>query len=114
MKAVASPLNPVLTAPRRAQVLWVRPMFQLAGSLLVAVAVPYAIAAAITPELLALDLYYVSLAASVLAITLAFWTKRTTPTCCPVNTGTVRVSWKETSRDTSPSSLRTGSDLVVA
>lgn len=76
MKAVASPLNPVLTAPRRAQVLWVRPLFQLAGSLLVAVAVPYAIAGAITPDLLALDLYYVSLAASVFAITLAFWTYR--------------------------------------
>lgn len=76
MKAVASPLSAVLSAPRRAQVIWVRPLFQLLGSMVAAVAVPYAIAAGITPELLALDLYYVSLAASVIAITLAFWTYR--------------------------------------
>lgn len=76
MKSVASPLSTVLSAPRRTRVIWVRPLFQLLGSLLAAVGVPYAIAAAITPELLALDLYYVSLAASVLAITLAFWTYR--------------------------------------
>jgi lipopolysaccharide/colanic/teichoic acid biosynthesis glycosyltransferase len=76
MKAVASPLSAVLSAPRRAQVIWVRPLFQLLGSMVAAVGVPYAIAAGITPELLALDLYYVSLAASVIAITLAFWTYR--------------------------------------
>ena len=76
MRSVASPLSTVLSAPRRARVVWVRPLFQLVGSLIAAVAVPYAIAAAITPALLTLDLYYVSLAASVLAITLAFWTYR--------------------------------------
>jgi len=69
-------MSSVLTAPRRAQVIWVRPLFQLLGSLFVAVAVPYALAAGITPELLGLDLYYVSLAASVTAIALAFWTYR--------------------------------------
>lgn len=76
MKSVASPLSTVLSAPRRAQVIWVRPLFQLLGSLFVAVALPYAVAAGITPELLGLDLYYVSLAASVSAIVLAFWTYR--------------------------------------
>jgi lipopolysaccharide/colanic/teichoic acid biosynthesis glycosyltransferase len=66
----------MLAAPGRVQVIWSRALFQLVGSLLVAVAVPYAIAALVTPELLALDLYYVSLGASALAIVLAFWTYR--------------------------------------
>lgn len=73
MKAVP---RPVLSAPVRVPVIWARPMFQLLGAMLAAVAVPYAAAAAITPALLGLDLYYVSLTASVTAIVLSFWTYR--------------------------------------
>ncbi len=66
MKAVARPLRPVLSAPVRVPVIWARPLFQLLGAMLAAVALPYAVAAAITPALLSLELYYVSLAASVI------------------------------------------------
>jgi lipopolysaccharide/colanic/teichoic acid biosynthesis glycosyltransferase len=76
VKAVARPLRPVLSAPVRVPVIWARPLFQLLGAMLAAVAVPYAVAAAITPELLKLDLYYVSLAASVIAIGASLWTYR--------------------------------------
>jgi hypothetical protein len=65
------PPLPIRTTPPGAvkqPVIWARPLFQLLGSFLAAVAAPYAIAAMITPGLLALDLYYVSLAASVVAI----------------------------------------------
>lgn len=76
MNAPVRPLGTMLRTPGREQVIWARPAFQMIGSLIVAVAVPYAIAALITPELLGLDLYFVSLGASVLAIGLAFWTYR--------------------------------------
>jgi lipopolysaccharide/colanic/teichoic acid biosynthesis glycosyltransferase len=76
VKAVARPLRPVLSAPVRVPVIWARPLFQLLGAMLAAVAVPYAVAAAITPALLGLDLYYVSLAASVIAIGASLWTYR--------------------------------------
>lgn len=76
MKAVARPLRPVLSAPVRVPVIWARPLFQLLGAMLAAVALPYAVAVALTPALLELDLYYVSLAASVIAIAASLWTYR--------------------------------------
>ena len=76
MNAPLRPLSPLLRTPGRVQVIWARPAFQLIGSLILAVALPYAVAALVTPDLLALDLYYVSLGASALAIALAFWTYR--------------------------------------
>lgn len=76
VKALATLQRPAFAAPVRQPVIWARPLFQLLGSFLAAVAAPYAIAAMITPGLLALDLYYVSLAASVVAIVLSFWTYR--------------------------------------
>ena len=60
----------------RGGVVWGRGLFQLTGALLVAVALPFAIASAIEPLLLRLDVYYVSLFASIAAITTSFWMYR--------------------------------------
>ncbi len=60
----------------RGGVVWGRALFQLLGALLVAVALPYALASAIEPALLRLDVYYVSLGASVSAIAASFWMYR--------------------------------------
>lgn len=57
----------------RAGVVWGRGLFQLLGALLVAVALPYAVAGAVNPALLGDDVFYVSLAASVAAIAASFW-----------------------------------------
>jgi lipopolysaccharide/colanic/teichoic acid biosynthesis glycosyltransferase len=87
MKADLPPPRPIsssgsmLAARGREPVIWARPMFQLFGSLLLALGIPYPIAAMITPDLLALNLYYVSLAASGMAIVLAFWTYRNLAGC---------------------------------
>ncbi len=63
--------------PRQGQgrdgVLWSRALFQILGALVVAVALPYGIAGLVTPALLRLDVYYVSMAASSLAIVAGFW-----------------------------------------
>lgn len=76
VKGLARPLRPVLWAPVGVPVIWARLFFQLLGAMLCAVAIPYGAAAALTPELLALELFYVSLASSVLAIGVSFWTYR--------------------------------------
>ncbi len=57
-------------------VVWGRALFQWLGALLVAVALPFAVAGVIEPALLRLDVYYVSLAASLAAITSSFWMYR--------------------------------------
>ena len=58
---------------RRDGVLWSRALFQILGALAVAVAMPYGIAGLVTPALMRLDVYYVSMAASCLAIVAGFW-----------------------------------------
>jgi lipopolysaccharide/colanic/teichoic acid biosynthesis glycosyltransferase len=65
--------NLTAVAQRRHGVIWNRPVFQIAGALLVAVAGPYAVAAGVTPALLGLDLFYVSMAVSAGAIAASFW-----------------------------------------
>jgi lipopolysaccharide/colanic/teichoic acid biosynthesis glycosyltransferase len=60
-------------AQSRSVVIWSRAPFQYLGALLVAVVLPYAVAALVTPYLLQLKLYYVSLAASTASITTGFW-----------------------------------------
>lgn len=55
---------------------WNGALFQVAGALLFAVVLPFTLWATVQPALLQLDVYYVSLASSIAAITASFWVFR--------------------------------------